>query len=49
MIDKHYLDAKNREIVSLAGVIYQRRFHPVTKTRDGQTVQGWDRDWHFSE
>lgn len=42
--DKYPL-AKSRDIVSLNGVRYQKRFYPKKRSKSGKTVKEWYSEW----
>ncbi|WP_417794571.1 hypothetical protein [Terasakiella pusilla] len=44
-LDKAFPTARSREIVELEGILFQRRFRPLTKSRSGKTVTTWDAYW----
>lgn len=44
-IDAAFANADNHQIVEFEGGRYQRRFHPLSKSRSGKSVLEWGKSW----
>lgn len=44
-LDDAFPNARSKQIVSLNGRRFQRRFWPMEKSRSGKTVTEWGRGW----
>ena len=44
-LDQAFPDATSNSIVEYKGKKYQRKFHPVERSRSRKTVTEWERSW----